>query len=486
METVVLLAGTAVLCQHGAFPAAGVTDGPGTLHFFVQQDGQPVPQFCIVGGRIDRHSYLAEEGRVKDALMGLAVCRNEPGTVDGKHHVLPQQVHIVDDLIIGALQEGGIDADHRQHPLTGKACREGDCVLFRHAHIKEPFRVGVREELQACTVLHGSSDGTDLLILGPLLIQETAEHCGEGLFGCHLRVRDAVDQIKGRDAMEVPGVVFGRGIALALFGDHMEKMGAGLLMDAAQHFLQLLLVVSIEWAIVMKAHILEHGGMIHGPADHGLSTLDRGFQRRPDDRHTIQEGPHILLGVVIAACGAQMAQIPGKRAHVFGDGHFVVIQDDQQVIQSADIVHALVDHAAGKGTVSDQGHDLSRLSPQLFGPGNAHRQRKRRIAVSGNKGIVFALIGVGETGNAVQLPQLGKALPAAGQQFVGIALMSHVKNDLIRGGGQHPVQGNRQFHCTQVRGQMAAGLGDIFQKKLPDLRAKLHGLLSGQLFRSPG
>ena len=63
-----------------------------------------MPQLSIVGGRIDRDSYLTEEGRVEDSLMGLAVCRNKTGTVDGKDNILLQQVHIMDDLVIGTLR----------------------------------------------------------------------------------------------------------------------------------------------------------------------------------------------------------------------------------------------------------------------------------------------------------------------------------------------------------------------------------------------
>ena len=174
--------------------------------------------------------------------------------------------------------------------------------------------------------------------------------------------------------MEVTGVALSRGIALAFLGHDMQEMGAGLPMDIAQDSFKLRLIVTIKRTIIVEAHILKHGRMIHCPAHHGLAVLDRRFQRWADDRHAIQKGTHIFLGIVIAACGAQMAQVAGQRAHILGNGHLVVVQDDQQIIQPADIVHALVDHTAGKGTVTNEGNHLSRFSPQLFGPGNAHSQ----------------------------------------------------------------------------------------------------------------
>ena len=80
---VIFPAGTAKLRQCYALTTAGIPDCPGALHLITEQDGQPVPQFGIVGGRIDRDPHLTEEGRVEDSLMGLAVCRNKTGTVDG-------------------------------------------------------------------------------------------------------------------------------------------------------------------------------------------------------------------------------------------------------------------------------------------------------------------------------------------------------------------------------------------------------------------
>lgn len=65
-----------------------------------------------------------------------------------------------------------------------------------------------------------------------------------------------------------------------------------------------------------------------------------------------------------------------------------------------------------------------------------------------------------------------KLLPASGKQFVGVALMPHIKNDLILGRFQHTVQRHGQLYGAKIRGQMATCLGDIFQHKMPYLCAK--------------
>ena len=46
---------------------------------------------------------MAQESRVKDALMGLTIGRDKTGTVDGEDDVLIEQIDVVDDLVIGAL-----------------------------------------------------------------------------------------------------------------------------------------------------------------------------------------------------------------------------------------------------------------------------------------------------------------------------------------------------------------------------------------------
>ena len=69
--------------------------------------------------------------------MRFAIRWDKTGAVDGKNYILPQQIYVVDDLIIGTLQEGGINAYHRQHALTCKPGSKGHSVLLCHTDIKK-------------------------------------------------------------------------------------------------------------------------------------------------------------------------------------------------------------------------------------------------------------------------------------------------------------------------------------------------------------
>ena len=100
-----------------------------------------------------------------------------------------------------------------------------------------------------------------------------------------------------------------------------------------------------------------------------------------------------------------------------------------------------------------------------------------------HKGVMDALFWVGETGNAIQLPQLGKALPAAGQQFMGIALMTDIKHDLVFRRFQYAVQCNGQLYRTEVGGEMSTCFGNMIQQKCPDLFTQLIDLPARKLFQ---
>ena len=72
--------------------------------------------------------------------------------------------------------------------------------------------------------------------------------------------------------------------------------------------------------------------------------------------------------------------------------------------------------------------------------------------MTGNKGIMFALGTVGTTGESPFLPEGIESVSTAGQNFVGIALMSHIKNKGVGRGLKHPVQRDGQLNCTEIGG----------------------------------
>ena len=64
--------------------------------------------------------------------------------------------------------------------------------------------------------------------------------------------------------------------------------------------------------------------------------------------------------------------------------------------------------------------------------------------------------------------------------------MADVKQQLVLREVQHAVQGHRQLHNTEVRRQMAAGLGNALDQKLPDLLTQGGHIGRGQIFYFSG
>ena len=79
---------------------------------------------------------VREIGDVEAAGMGRAVGADQPGAVDREAHRQVLDRDVVDDLVVGALQEGRIDRAERPHALRGEAGGEGHRMLLGDADVE--------------------------------------------------------------------------------------------------------------------------------------------------------------------------------------------------------------------------------------------------------------------------------------------------------------------------------------------------------------
>ena len=63
--------------------------------------------------------------------------------------------------------------------------------------------------------------------------------------------------------------------------------------------------------------------------------------------------------------------------------------------------------------------------------------------MSGGKCVVGAFADTGKSGEALMLPKGVKQVPAAGEQFVGIGLMSDIPDDFVFGCIEYIMEGQR-------------------------------------------
>ena len=80
--------------------------------------------------------------------------------------------------------------------------------------------------------------------------------------------------------------------------------------------------------------------------------------------------------------------------------------------------------------------------------------------MTGFHDVVGALLAPGETAQPPEGAERVKAVFPPGDQLVGVALMSHVPDDLVMGGTEHSVEGQGQLYDAEVGSQMAAVLAD--------------------------
>ena len=125
-----------------------------------------VHQFGFIGGRHDDEvRQAAEIGVVERAGMGGAVGADEAGAVDGEAHRQALDRHVVDDLVVAALQEGRVDRAERLVAFGGKAGRKGHRMLLGDADVEGAVGEGLVEDVDAGAGRHRGGDADDLVVL---------------------------------------------------------------------------------------------------------------------------------------------------------------------------------------------------------------------------------------------------------------------------------------------------------------------------------
>ena len=115
--------------------------------------------------------------------MRRAVGTDNAGAVQREHHRQILQCHVVDQLVVGALQEGGINRHHRLEPLAGQAGGEGNRMLLGDADIVIALGKALMEINHARALAHGRRDAHQPRILVGHIAQPVAEDLSKRLLG---------------------------------------------------------------------------------------------------------------------------------------------------------------------------------------------------------------------------------------------------------------------------------------------------------------
>ena len=377
----------------------------------------------------------------------------------------------MDQLVVAALQEGGVDGHHGLEPLAGQAGGKGDGVLLGDADVVVALGKALLKLHQARTLAHGRRDAHQARVVRGHVAQPLAKDLGEALFGRLGGRHQAHGRVELAGAVVGHRVGLGQLVALALPGDHVQELRAGLgghqAADVLQRGDQRVQVVPVDGADVVEAELLEQGGRHH----HALGLLLQPLGQLEQRRHRAQHGLADVLGRGVEVAAHQLRQIAVERAHRRADGHVVVVEHHQQarVALDAGVVERLEGHARRHGAVADDGHGLAVLA--LLPRRQRHAQRRRDAGgrVRGAEGVVRALVAARKARHAAQLAQRGHARAPAGEDLVRIGLVAHVPHQPVVRGVEDGVQRDRQLDGAQVGAEVPAGARHVGEHALAQL-----------------
>ena len=234
--------------------------------------------------RCSHHHHIRQGcqiGDIEAAGVGAAIRTDQSGPVDRKAHRQILDGHVVDNLVIGALEECRIDGAEGAHALRGKAGSKGHPMLFGDPDIKGLFGMGLGKSVDASAGRHGGGNRADTRIA----VGELGERFSENILigrrsAAGPLVLFAGDNIKLGDAVIFVVRFFGKFIAFALFGDDMDQAGpfrsvANIFKDGNQ----MLEIVAVNRADIIEAQFLEQG-TAHGHATGKFVGLTRCIMER--------------------------------------------------------------------------------------------------------------------------------------------------------------------------------------------------------------
>ena len=440
--------------------AAGIAEGDGAA---VVGDGgrDHAGELRLVRRGHHRHArQVGEIPHVEGPGVGGAVGPHQPRPVDGEAHRQALQRHVMHHLVVGPLQEGGIDRAERLHARGRQPRGEGHRMLLGDAHVEHPVGKTLAEDVEPGAVGHRGGDADDALVALRLPDQGVGEDLGVGRrVGGRLLLRPG-RHVELGDAVVAVGAGLGGLVALALLGDRVDQhRPVRPRLDGAQHRQDLAQVMPVD-----GPHIGEPQRLEQGAADGELLEQVLGAARPLPERPRQQAGRalghrgEVLEGLARPEAG----EVARHRPHGRGDRHLVVVEDhDELRAERAGVVHRLVGHARRHRPVADHRDGVPALAEaEIARRREAQRRRDRGRGMRRPERVVGAFRALGEAREPAPLAQRPDPVAPAGEDLVRIGLVADVPDQLVAGRVEDGVDGDGQLHHAQARAQVPAGLGD--------------------------
>ena len=325
--------------------------------------GDHMQEFGFVGRAHDDHvGKTGQIGDIIDTGMRGTVIANHPGPVDGETNRQLLDRHIMHNLIIAALQECGIERAEGPHPLGRKAGGKGHRMLLGDPDIEHPVGKPRPDLVEPGAGRHRCRDRDNPVIRLRRGHQPLRKHRRVAWRVADRFLLRAGNDVEFRNSVIFFGGRAGKGMALALFGHHMNQHRPTRVpvANVFQHRQKMRHVMAVNRPDMKKAKLAEHR-----IATDQITCRLAGAPRRAFDlgRKAACHLAHQITDRVERLRCDQTRQIAAHRADRLRDRHVIVVQnDDQPRIRGAGIVHPLERHAGAHRAVTNHRDNVTPMS----------------------------------------------------------------------------------------------------------------------------
>ena len=280
-----------------------------------------VPTFGLVGWCQNGQTWhAAQKTEVERTLVGGPIGTDNAGPVDSQGHIQFLYADVVDQLVIGSLQEGRVDCDHGLQAVAGGTSGESQRMLFGDTNVEVPGRVVLGKLHQPGTLAHRRRDSYQPLIAGCHIAQPVTEHLGVGALSLPL-LHLAGGWVEGPDTVEGDRFALGRFEALAFLGYYVQETWTLHRFHVAQGRDQCVYIVAIDRADVVEAEFFEQRAWHHHTFEMFFPAPGKSLHRWCGAENCLAARPDSGIGTA----RKDSRKIVGHGADVPRNGHLVVI-----------------------------------------------------------------------------------------------------------------------------------------------------------------
>ncbi|KGB26921.1 hypothetical protein ApDm4_0178 [Acetobacter pomorum] len=292
-------------------------------------------------------------------------------------------------------------------------------MLLGNTHIKKPIRVSLGKGIQPRARGHGGGNGGNLVIGCGAACEFAREHRGVAWWACGAFFLLTCNNVELGNGVILVSGFFGWLIAVAFFRNDMQHDGAVIrIAQVAQDRNQLRQIMPIYRANVVKTQFFKQRAAGDHAAGIFIRLAGRALHR---GRQLFHELASQFTQAHELARGHQARQVVRHCAHGWGNGHLVVVEDDNQPFcagaSHGGVVHGLIRHAGGNGAIANHGNHVAFavagvfLRPQVVGHGHAESCGNGGGGMCCAKRIVLAFCAAGKARKAARLAQGADTVP---------------------------------------------------------------------------